>query len=204
MKLNRSIFVTVLICLVATAPAAFAAEDGGDQASPTKTIDLPSLSTIPSNQYPYTVEIPVSWEIRREIPAPGVFVGPPGAQPEFDYDMIFVRPSQVDLTSPEAVVEAIRANDESQPWSAAELEVIEVGDRRGVWVLLDVPAMAGKAARKTLTVKLPIEGGSLDVLTSAPSDRFDELRGTFESVLRSIRPKAEAEGEGESGGGVDG
>lgn len=197
MKLDRSTFALVLLCFVMTASAALAgvAEgEGGEQATPTKTIDLPSLSTVAGNQYPYTVEIPLNWAIRREIPVPGVFVGPPGARPESDFDMILVRPSKIDLTNPETVVEAIRANAESQPWSAAELEVIEVGDKRGVWVLLDVPATASKPARRTLTVKLPLDSGSLDVLASAPSDQFEELRATFESVLRSIRPKDQSEG----------
>lgn len=189
-------FLAVTIALaIPAAPSAAAADDAAQQ---TRRIELPTLSTAQS--FPYTIAIPETWEPRREIPAPGIFLGPPGAQPDSDYSMVFVRRSTVDLSDPQKVVEAIEANDPQQPWTAEELKVIDANGRKGVWILMKIPGDAKQPARRTLTVKLPIDGGSIDVMATAPVDDFDALRPGFEKILRSIRP----DGAGEEGPGAAG
>lgn len=186
-----------LAAIILVAPVALAGEEEGETA--TRRIDLPTLST--ADHFPYTMEIPVTWELRREIPAPGVFVGPPGAHPDSDPEMVFVRLSDVDLSDPEAVVSSIESAAANQPWQTQQLEIFESDGKRGVWVLMEIPGDGTKPARRTLTVKLPVDEGSVDVMATAPVERFEALQPMFERVLRSIRPAvAEESPVAEEGG----
>ena len=183
--LSTALAVTALTGLVVvSAAAATDAADGAEQM--TRRIELPTLSS--AQNFPYTIAVPTTWEARREIPAPGIFLGPPGAQPDNDFQMVFVRHSTVDLSDPQKVVDAIAANDEHQPWTAEELKVIDADGRKAVWILMEIPGDATQPARRTLTLKLPIDGGSVDVMATAPVDEFDALRPEFERILRSVRP----------------
>jgi hypothetical protein len=161
-------------------------------ASQVHRVELPGAEGKP---FPYTVEIPVDWQVREVKGIPGIWLGPHGAEPPNDPRLIYVRISQVSLADPGAVAAAIRANDSTQAaWSAPLVEVREVGGVRGVWVRMD--SGEGEAARSTLTLKLPVGRGSVDFLSSAPRARFEELRPQVETILASVRPLAVSEVSG--------
>jgi len=190
---NALVLLTVLALAAGGAVSASASETGSGADQMTQRIALPTLST--ATNFPYTIAVPATWEARREIPAPGIFLGPPGAQPDSDFSMIFVRHSSVDLTDPQKVVDAIAANDAQQPWTAEEAKVIDADGRPAVWILMKIPGDAKQPARRTLTVKLPVDDGSVDVMATAPVDEFDALRPEFERILRSIRPETRDGGQ---------
>ncbi len=192
----------VLVLTAVLALPATAADMAEDAAQKTQRIDLPSLSTV--TPYPYTIAVPLTWEPRREIPAAGVFLGPPGSMPDNDDTMIFVRHSTVDVSDPQKVLDAIKANDPAQPWSAKELKVIDAGGRKAAWILMELPPQKDNGARRTLTVKLPVADGSVDVMATAPVDQFDALRPEFERILRSIQPVAADEGSKDAMASDDG
>jgi|CXWL01.1.fsa_nt_gi hypothetical protein len=152
-----------------------------------RRIDLPSLSTV--EDFPYTIEIPADWAVRREVPEPGIYLGPPSVDPKQYPEMLFVRWSRVDLTKPEATAANIKANDtKNDDWIASEVTVVDVGTVKGLWVLMQYPAKNDVPARTSLTLKVPIQGASIDIIGAAPATRFPELRAHFEKVLRSVRP----------------
>jgi hypothetical protein len=191
------VFATAAACAAQTAPTAPAAQaTPATQAMPaaassTHRVELPGAEGKP---FPYTVEIPVEWQVREVKGIPGLWLGPHGAEPPNDPRLIYVRLSQTSLADPAATVAAIRANDASQAdWSAPLVEVREVGGVRGVLVRMD----SGEAdkARSTLTLKLPVGRGSVDFMSSGPRARFEELRPAAEKVLLSVQPLAAAKTE---------
>lgn len=154
-----------------------------------KRVNLPSLSTV--EDFPYTIEIPADWTVRREVPQPGIYLGPPTVDPQQYPEMIFVRWSRVDLAKPDATVANIKANDtKNDDWSAPEVSVVDVGEHKGVWVLMQYPAKNDTPARTTVTLKVPIQGASIDIIGSANTAKFPELKAHFEKILRSVRPGA--------------
>lgn len=150
-------------------------------------IQLPSLSTV--EDYPYTIEIPADWSVRREVPEPGIYLGPPAVDPKQYPEMIFVRWSRVELTNPEATAANIKANDlKNDAWTAPEVTVVDVGTTKGLWVRMDYPAKNDVPARTTLTLKVPIPGASIDIIGAAATEKFPELRAHYEKILRSVLP----------------
>lgn len=147
-------------------------------------IELPGA---PGKPFPYTVEIPAGWQMRQVQGIPGVWLGPPDAQPPDDPRLVYVRISLSSVTDAEKTAANIRAADEKQPWSAPLVEVREVGGVRGVLVRMD--SGEGEKARSTLVLKLPLEGRGVDFLGSAPRAEFEKLRPVYEKVFFSVRPR---------------
>ena len=181
-----------IVVFVAFVPAMAAAEPPAEPA-PTapagpQRIELPGA---PGKPFPYTVEIPAGWQMRQVEGIPGVWLGPAEAEPPNDPRLIYVRISPTSVADPEKTVANIRAADEKQPWSAPLVEVREVGGVRGVLVRMD--SGEGETARSTLVLKLPLEGGGVDFMGSAPRAEFDALRPIYEKVFFSVRPRT-AEG----------
>jgi hypothetical protein len=164
------------------APAPTATAAGGSQ-----RIELPGA---PGKPFPYTVEIPGGWQLRQVEGIPGVWLGPSDAQPPNDARLIYVRISPTSVADPAKTVANIRAADEKQPWSAPLAEVREVGGIRGVLVRMD--SGEGQAARSTLVLKLPLEGGGVDFTASAPRAEFEKLLPLYEKVFFSVRPRTTA------------
>lgn len=193
--------LTLAASLLVPVPVALAQEAGDDEAPATKRIPLPSLET--GRDLPYTVAIPVDWTVRRDLPATGVFLGPPAGDPNSHPEMVYVRQSPVDISDPLAVGEAIRANSAEQPWSVEELQVIDEVGVYGLLVLMAVPRDATGPERKTMTLKLPVGDGSVDLVASAPAERFATLRSHYERILGSVQPAVSEDLEGD-GVGEDG
>src|SRR5436305_4398554 len=133
---------------------------------------------------PYTIEVPMGWEARQVSGYPGLWIGPADSKPPEDPRLIWVRGSLVNLTEPDKVVANIRANDAADPkWSAPRVEVREVGGVRGVLVQMDTGE--GAQARSSLTLKLPLEKVSVDVVASAPRAEFAKRSPLYERILLS-------------------
>lgn len=185
------LFATATACAAqTTAPAAPTASSSAaaPAAATTHRIELPGAEGKP---FPYTIEIPVEWQVREVKGIPGLWLGPHGAEPPNDPRLIYVRISTTSLADPAATVAAIRANDASQAdWSAPLVEVREVGGVRGVLVQMD--SGEGDKARSTLILKLPVGRGSVDFGTSVPRAELAARRAAAEKVLFSVQPLASA------------
>src|SRR6202035_3461842 len=146
-------------------------------------VELPGGNGKP---FPYSIEIPVDWQVRQGKRLPGLSVGPVGAEPPGDPRLIYVRISPASLTDPAATVQAIRRSDEADAtWSAPLLEVKEVGGVKGVLVRMD--SGEGDKARRTLTLKLPLAKTSVDFMASASRAQFEQLRTSYERILLSVQ-----------------
>lgn len=151
-----------------------------------KRVAVPSLSG--ETYYPFTIEIPVSWEVRRNLPAPGVFLGPPGGDPNSHPEMLLVHESQVALDTPEAVLASLQANSQGADWSLREAEVRDFGSVRGLWIVREMPPSGLHGQRVSFAVKLPLGERSLDVLATVPREAHDALAPAIGHMLQSIRP----------------
>jgi hypothetical protein len=180
--------LTVLAALGAlalhAAPALLAAEAPRPAAAGYHRIELPAIA---GKACPYTVEVPTGWQVLQAKDSSGIWLGPAGAQPSDDPQLVYVRVSPVSLANPEAVVAAIRANDaKDDTWSAPLVEVREVGGVKGVLVQMDTGT--GDKARSALTLKMPLEKASVDFIGSARREEFGGLRPAYERVFLSVRP----------------
>jgi len=175
----------VLVPAVAFAPSPAA----GAPVQPTalKHVELPPD---PSGQpFPYTLDVPAGWEMRRVKDVPGVFLGPADAVPPNDPRLVYVRLSPTPMNDPQKTVESIRAADEKSPWSAPFLEAREVNGIPAV--LLRMDSGEGDKARSTLVLKLPHGQGGVDLLGSAPRAEFAQLLPVYQKVFFSVRRAAE-------------
>ena len=156
-------------------------------------VELPGAEGQP---FPYTIEIPAAWQVRNIEGSPGVWLGPPAADPQQDPNFVYVRISPASLAEPEKVVASIRATDaQSTGWSAPVVEVREVGGAKGVLVRME--SGEGMAARTTLALKLPAGederrlhglGAEQRVREAAPPLRAGAVLGQ-EAVLRLPVPR---------------
>lgn len=192
MSFRRLIAAVVIAAVPVTVSAqAPAAEPAPPAASaPAATSDAPQrveLPGAPGKPFPYTVEIPGGWHLREVEGIPGVWLGPADAQPPSDPRLVYVRISPTSLADPAKTVANIRAADEKQPWSASLVEIREVGGVRGVLVRMD--SGEGAEARSTLVLKLPLEAGGVDFMSTAPRAEFEKLLPVYEKVLFSVRQR---------------
>lgn len=157
----------------------------GPPGEPTRRITIP---TPEGKIFPYTIEVPASWQVQSSKTVAGVFLGPPGvAEPESDSRMIYVRVSPASVIDPEAVAANIKQSvPADKSWSAPLVEVRDVGGVRGVLVRMD--SGAGEQARSTLVLKLPLAQTSLDFMASAPRAEFERQLAGYQRVLLSVLP----------------
>jgi hypothetical protein len=138
---------------------------------------------------PFTIEVPRDWQVRQVQGFPGLWIGPADAKPPEDPRLIWVRGSQVALAEPETIVANIKANDTAHAeWSAPRVEARTVGGLRCVLVQMD--SGEGDKARTSLTLKVPFQNVSVDLVASAEKPEFPKLLPTFEKILFSMRPAA--------------
>jgi len=155
-----------------------------------RRVPLPSLST--AEDHPFTIEIPATWGPRRDLPAPGVFLGPPAGDPNSRPEMLLVRESEVALDTPAAILSNLRGHADQAAWSLREAEVRDFGGVEGLWIVREMAPSGFHGSRVSFAVKLPLGDRSLDVLATVPADQSAALTPQVESMLQSIRP-AEAE-----------
>lgn len=155
-----------------------------------KRVPLPSLSA--TQDHPFTIEIPSTWGPRRELAAPGVFLGPPGGDPNSRPEMLLVRESGVALEAPAVILSNLRGHAQQADWTLREGEVRDFGGVEGLWIVREMAPAGFHGPRVSFAVKLPLENGSLDVLATVPVEQSAALTPQVESMLRSIRP-AEAD-----------
>jgi len=154
-----------------------------------RRVPVPSFGGTES--YPYTIEIPVNWEVRRDLPATGVFLGPASGDPNSHPEMLLMRESAVALDAPDAVLANIRANAAGADWSLNEAEVLDFGGVRGLWIVREIPPSGFHGDRVSFAVKLPLEEDrSLDLMATVPAQERDVLGPRIEYMLRSVRPAA--------------
>jgi hypothetical protein len=200
----------VALALLATGPlpaqdserAVVSVEDETDTVSvEMKRLVLPSLSE--KADQPYSAVVPLNWYARRDIAAPGVFLGPSAGNPESHPEMLLVRESDVDVSDPEAILTNLRANAEAGQWTLVEGEVRDFGGAKGLWIVRRLPPQGMHGERINMAVKLPLDGNrSLDVTSTLPVDQWTGVLGQqVEHMLASIEPAEpaapEAEPEGE-------
>lgn len=177
-----------LTALLLAGCAALAAGRGLRAAEAYHRIDVRPAQGAP---LPYTVEVPLGWEIVQAAQVPGLWIGPPDAKPPSDPRLIYVRGSQVSLADPEAIAENIRKNDAAQAgWTAPRVEVREVGGVKAVLVRMDTGT--GEATRSTLALKLPLWEKGVDFLCQGGIKDFEKHLAQCERILLSVRPVAEA------------
>lgn len=153
-------------------------------------VPVPSMSSEAS--HPYTIEVPVSWVVRRDLPALGVFLGPSSGDPNTHPEMLLMRESAVALDAPEAILTNIRANAAGADWSLIEAEVRDFGGIRGLWIVREMPPAGLHGSRVSFAVKLPLGDRSLDLMATLPAQERDALGPRIEYMLRSVRPAAAA------------
>lgn len=140
---------------------------------------------------PYTLEVPGDWQVRQVEGAPGLWIGPAGAKPPQDARLIWIRGSNTALSDPEAVAKNIRENDVKETgWTAPRIEVKDLGGVRGVLVRMD--SGEGDQARSTLALKVPFQTVAVDFMASAGRAEFEKMLPTYERILLSVRPTADA------------
>lgn len=154
-------------------------------------VPVPSLSG--GEDHPFTIEIPVTWQVRRDLPAPGVFLGPPGGSPESHPEMVLVHESDVSVEEPTSVLANLQANAEQSDWSILEAEVRDFGGVEGLWIVRKMPPAGLHGERVNVAVKLPLGEKSLDLLATVPMTEYEALSAQLERMLHSVRP-AGAEG----------
>jgi len=138
---------------------------------------------------PYTLEVPRDWQVRQVDGFPGLWIGPADAKPPEDPRLIWVRGSQVALAEPEKIVANIRENDASHAeWSAPRVEARTVGGVR--CVLVQMESGEGDKARTSLTLKVPFQTVSVDLVASAAKPEFPKMLPTYEKILFSVQPAA--------------
>jgi hypothetical protein len=145
-----------------------------------------ALPAVGGQAIPYVVAVPADWDLREVPGATGLWIGPAGARPEVQPELLHVLPSPEPLGDPQRAVAAIRAADAAAPaWSAPVVAVRKVAGVRGV--LLRMETGEGETARTTLALKLPAGEGSVDLLLSARRADFARLEPLFTSILSSVR-----------------
>lgn len=138
---------------------------------------------------PYTLEVPQGWQVRQVDGFPGLWIGPADAKPPEDPRLIWVRGSQVALAEPEKIVANIKENDAAHAeWSAPRVEARTVGGVRCVLVQMD--SGEGDKARTSLTLKVPFQTVSVDLVASAAKPEFPKMLPTYEKILFSVQPAA--------------
>ncbi|HYX25676.1 MAG TPA: hypothetical protein VFC23_16105 [Thermoanaerobaculia bacterium] len=188
MNLKSKLLCVTLPVLALAASPSTAAAPGKPAEGAFHRVELKAAT---GQALPYTIEVPAGWEARQVSGFPGLWIGPADAKPPEDPRLIWVRGSLVNLTEPDKVAANIRANDAADPkWSAPRVEVKEVGGVRGVLVQMETGE--GAQARSSLTLKLPLEKVSVDVVASAPRAEFAKRSPLYERILLSARPAAAA------------
>lgn len=151
-----------------------------------KRLPLPTLSQ--AADHPFTIEVPVNWGARRNLPAPGMFLGPPSGTPDSHPEMLLIRKSEVSLDAPDEVLANLRAHAEGAEWSLWEAEIRDFGGVRGLWIVREMPPAGFHGRRVSLAVKLPLDDGSLDVAATVPIEHYEALAQRLEFMLQSVRP----------------
>ena len=170
------------LILVALSPAAFAAP-------PAEAYHRVELKPAQGAALPYTLEVPRDWQVRQVEGFPGLWIGPADAKPPEDPRLIWVRGSQVALAEPEKIVANIKANDAAHAeWSAPRVEARTVGGVR--CVLVQMESGEGDKARTSLTLKVPFQTVSVDLVASAAKPDFPKMLPTYEKILFSVQPAA--------------
>ncbi len=178
----RRLIATAFAAMIPVLASAQAPAAKPAQPSAMQRIELPGA---PGKPFPYSVDIPAGWQMRQVEGIPGVWLGPKDAEPPNDPRLIYVRLSPTPMDDPAKTVANIRAADEKQPWSAPFVEAREVNGIKAV--LLRMDSGEGAKARSTLVLKLPLEGGGVDFLGSAPRAEFAKLLPAYQKVFFSVR-----------------
>ncbi|MEA2691382.1 MAG: hypothetical protein QOJ16_769 [Acidobacteriota bacterium] len=178
-------FATFAICAVtaaATAPPAPSAAP----APTTRRIDLIGPD---GKVFPYSVEIPVDWQVVPDPEKKGLWLAPAGVDPGKDPRSVFVRPSPADLRKPEETVRSIQENDKKDDtWAAPLVAVRLVGTTGTRGILVQMDSGKGASARSLLVLKLPVGPESVDLMGVAPRALFAALRPAYEKILFSVQP----------------
>ena len=137
--------------------------------------------------FPYSVEIPLDWQVLPDTEQKGLWLAPAGVEPKNDPRSVLVRSSTADLREPETTVRAIQENDKKDDtWAAPLVAVRPVGGTRGV--LVQMNSGKGAAAHSLLILKLPVGKTSVDLMGAAPPALFASLRPLYEKILFSVQP----------------
>jgi hypothetical protein len=136
---------------------------------------------------PFSIEVPADWQVRQFDGFPGLWIGPADAKPPEDARLIWVRGSKVSLADPATIIANIKANDAEHPeWSAPRVEARTV---HGLGcVLVQMANGEGKTARDSLTLKVPFQTVSVDLIASASRPEFPKMLPTYERILLSVQP----------------
>lgn len=181
----------LLAAALLSAPAAAQQADAKSEGVAHKRVPVPSLAQ--EENHPFTIEVPVNWEVRRDLPAPGVFLGPPGGNPESHPEMVLVHESEVPIREPEAVLTNLRGRAEASEWALLEAGVRDFGGVAGLWIVRKMPPAGLHGERVNVAVKLPLGEKSLDLMATVPMTEYEALSARLERMLHSVRP-AGAEG----------
>ncbi len=158
-----------------------------DMADSTMRVELPGFSK--TDSYPYTIEVPLTWGPRRDLAAPGAFLGPPSGTPDSNPEMVLIHSSKVKLSDPAEILSYIKANTEKEAKATLEEGKVEdFGGAQGLWIVRRLPPAELHGERVHFWVKLPLPDGSLDVTATVPVEKLDALRPEIEKMLHSIRP----------------
>jgi hypothetical protein len=136
---------------------------------------------------PFTLEVPADWQVRQIENFPGLWIGPADAKPPDDPRHIWVRGSQISLADPAKIVANIKANDAVHPeWSAPRVEAKTVGGLN--CVLVQMETGSGDKAGSSLTLKVPFQTVSIDLVASSTRAEFPKMQSMYERILLSVQP----------------
>lgn len=166
-------------------------EDAGGPAAEVTLKRIPVPSDRIGEDHPYTIEVPINWSPRRDLPVPGIVLGPPSGDPSSFPEMPLVRESDVDVSDPHAILANLKANAEQADWSLIEGEVRDFGGALGLWIVRKLPPSGMFGDRINVAVKLPLGERSLDVTATIPEEEYDGvLAEKIARILGSLRPAA--------------
>jgi hypothetical protein len=180
-RLIPSLFLVATFAICAVTAAATA-----PPAPMTRRIDLIGPD---GKVFPYSVEIPVDWQVVPDPEKKGLWLAPAGVDPGKDPRSVFVRPSPADLRKPEETVRSIQENDKKDDtWAAPLVAVRPVGTTGTRGILVQMDSGKGASARSLLVLKLPVGPESVDLMGVAPRALFAALRPAYEKILFSVQP----------------
>lgn len=197
--------IVVFALLLGAAGSVRAAEGPTKEPAPTKpsapaldleALEFESVSLLDPNDtntlLPYLVDLPRSWEMRSW--AKGLFLAispagqdPPKADQAQNPWVVAARVRQVIFPGAESAIAALKDNAaKATAWTLVSVEAHEFGSAHGLVAITD--SGKGELQSRTMTVRVPLPKGTLDLVASAPAKDFATFRPLYERILLSLQP----------------
>ncbi len=143
---------------------------------------------------PYVLDLPHGWEMNPWAGGAFLVLGPHGQLPPTGGAaqnpwVIVLHPSPNKFPGADAAIEALKANAaKTTAFALLSASHHDFGGLQGMLALTE--SGSGDKRARTLTVRVPLGQGTLDVIASAPVADFPTFQALYERVLFSLQPAA--------------